>query len=93
MNKKRFEFSERYKLFPHEVIIWHANSIGGAFRDHRYSMAEKADDPSYIDYNSVGMLVYSAKKDNLPYVVLIVHRDGTCSIKQSSMDYEKESVK
>lgn len=47
-------------------------------------MAEKADDPSYVDYGSVGMLAALAKNAHLPYVVLTIHRNGTCSVTLSS---------
>ena len=88
---ERFVLGDRYKRFPHEVIIWHATAFGGAFSDHKYWMAEKADDQSYVDYNSMENLVAQAKKDKLPYVVLALHRDGSCSVKQSSANESEAS--
>jgi len=72
-----FKYSDRHELFPNVVIISHNTSWGGHFKDHRYWMAELNGD--VWDYNSKRNLIADCVKDNLPYVVLRVHKNGNAT--------------
>ena len=74
---KTLMYSDRHKLFPNIVIISHNTSWGCHFKDHRYWMAELNGD--VWDYDSKRNLIADCVKENLAYVVLRCHKNGSAT--------------
>ena len=73
-----FMYSERHKLFPNTVIISYPSRWGGSFKnDRRAWMAEL--NGVVLDYSTKRLLIKDAIKNNLPYVVLRVHKNGNAT--------------
>lgn len=75
--RANMRYSERHKQFPKTVIISYPMRWAGSTQDHRFWMSEF--DGEVLDYDSKKHLIEYAIANNLPYVVLRVHRNGNAT--------------